>query len=122
MITQEQQKQGAEFISILVQKSWESSTFKEQFIKNPRNTIESVTGQKIDSNVNIIVEDQTVNSIIFLNIPRKVEFESLELNDEQLEMIAGGEIGIALGILGVAALVGAGYAFAAYNAPPTKKQ
>ncbi len=90
MITQEQQKQGTELINILAQKAWESSNFKEQLIANPVSTIESVTGKKMQSGISIIVEDQTDASTIYLNIPRKIELDELELSDEQLEMVAGG--------------------------------
>ena len=90
MITQEQQKQGAELLKVLAQKAWESSTFKEQLIENPVSSIESITGQKMQPDINIIVEDQTDTSKIYLNIPRKIEIDELELTDEQLEMVAGG--------------------------------
>jgi hypothetical protein len=55
----------------------------------------------------VVVEDQTNPSIIYLNIPAKPDYSNIELTDEQLEVIAGGEIGIALGIgIGLAALGG----------------
>lgn len=90
MITQEQQKQGAEFIKTLAQKAWESSTFKEQLINNPVSTIESFTGQPMLLNTKIVVDDQTDDSIIYLNIPRKLNLDEIELTDEQLEMVSGG--------------------------------
>jgi hypothetical protein len=90
MTTKELQEKGAELQKTLAQKAWESSNFKEQLIKNPISTIESVTGNKIQSGINIKVEDQTDASKIYLNIPRKIEVEELELTDEQLEMVAGG--------------------------------
>jgi hypothetical protein len=91
MITKEQQiQQGEELIKTLAQKAWESSTFKEQLVKNPVSTIESVTGQKMTSEARVVVEDQTDESIIYLNIPRRFEFDELELTDEQLETVAGG--------------------------------
>ncbi|GAB3224874.1 class IIb bacteriocin, lactobin A/cerein 7B family [Spirosoma arcticum] len=90
MITQEQQMQGEELIKTLAQKAWESSAFKEQLVSNPVSTIESVTGQAMLPNTKIVVEDQTDNSVIYLNIPRKVEYDELELTDEQLETVAGG--------------------------------
>ncbi len=105
MITQEQQKQGAELMTTLAQKAWESSTFKEQLIKNPVSTIESVTGRKMQSDVNVIVEDQTDTSKIYLNIPRKIDVDEFELTDEQLEMVAGGSDAILGGIV-VGILVG----------------
>ncbi|MEA5427832.1 MULTISPECIES: NHLP leader peptide family RiPP precursor [Arcicella] len=111
MITQEQQKQGAELLKTLAQKAWESSAFKEQLIENPISTIESVTGQKMQSDIKIIVEDQTDTSKIYLNIPRKIEIDELELTDEQLETVAGGTdliTGIALGVILVAGAYYAG--------------
>ena len=109
MITQEQQKESAELLKTLTQKAWESSTFKEQLIENPVSTIESITGQKMPSDIKVIVEDQTNPSYIYLNIPRKVNFDELELSDEQLEMVAGGS-DIILGVVGfvVAVAVGVG--------------
>lgn len=90
MLTQEQQKQGAELLKTLAQKAWESSAFKEQLIENPIATIESITGEKMQPDINVIVEDQTDTSKVYLIIPRKVELDELELTDEQLEMVAGG--------------------------------
>lgn len=92
MITQEQQIQGAELIKTLAQKAWESSTFKEQLINNPVSTIESVTGQNMSPDAKFIVEDQTDDSVIYLNIPRKLDMDTLELSDEQLEMVSGGTV------------------------------
>lgn len=111
MITQEQQKQGEELLKILAQKAWESSTFKEQLMENPVSTIESVTGQKMQPDINIVVEDQTDTSKVYLNIPRKIEIDELELTDEQLEIVAGGTdlvAGIALGCILVAGAYYAG--------------
>lgn len=108
----EQQKKGAELLKTLTQKAWESASFKEQLVKNPTATIEQVTGKTL-SNVDgkrIVVEDQTDSSVIYLNIPAKLDLNELELTEEQLEMISGGVTpaayvaGVALGI-GVCALV-----------------
>lgn len=106
--TIEQQEKGAELVKILAQKAWESSDFKEQLIKNPVATIEQVTGIDLTNrNTKIVVEDQTDESVIYLNIPAKVGLEELELTEEQLEMIAGGitptvfyvvGFGVALGV------------------------
>lgn len=110
MITQEQQKQGLELMKTLTERSWESSTFKEQLVKNPVSTIESVTGQKMQSSMKIIVEDQTDNSKIYLNIPRKMVIDELELTDEQLEMVAGGTDLVTGIVLGCVLVAGAYYA------------
>ena len=92
MITQEQQKLGAEIINTLAQKAWESSTFKEQLINNPVSTIESVIGRNftMPDNTRLIVEDQTDSSIIYFNIPSQPNSDSIELSAEQLETVSGG--------------------------------
>lgn len=90
MITQERQKQGAALMNSLVQKAWESATFKEQLTKNPVSVIESITGEKMKEDTKIVVEDQTDGSVVYLNIPREPNLEELELTEEQLEMVAGG--------------------------------
>jgi hypothetical protein len=111
-ITIEQQEKGAELLKTLAHKAWESATFKEELIKNPVATIEQVTGRSITNlgDKRIVVEDQTDESVIYLNIPAKININELELTEEQLEMIAGGVTplayvaGAVIGI-GVCALV-----------------
>ena len=99
MITQEQQKQGAELMRTLVEKAWDSATFKDQLVKDPVATIEFVTGNKVQENTKFVVEDQTDNSTIYLNIPAKIDLGNLELSDEQLEIISGGEIFATAGLV-----------------------
>lgn len=90
--TLEQQKQGAELMKALVERAWESANFKDQLVKNPTATIESFTGKKftLPEEKNLIIEDQTDESLIYLNIPAEPNYNELELTEEQLEMIAGG--------------------------------
>ena len=105
--TAEQQEKGSELVRTLAQKAWESAAFKEQLIKNPVATIEQVTGKSLP-NLNdrrIVVEDQTDESVIYFNIPAKINTDELELTEEQLEMIAGGILPI------VAYAIGAGIGF-----------
>lgn len=118
MITQEQQIQGVELIKTLAQKAWESSAFKDQLVNNPVSAIESVTGQKINTGAKFVVEDQTNESIIYLNIPRKLDIDELELTDEQLEMVSGGStpfcayaIGFCAGVAFTAACAGVAAVF-----------
>ncbi|TWI03217.1 putative ribosomally synthesized peptide [Flavobacterium tiangeerense] len=105
--TIEQQKQGTELMKTLIEKAWESATFKDQLIKNPVATIESVSGNTVTSDYKFVVEDQTNSSMIYLNIPRKIQIENLELTDEQLDVVSGGEIVLGLAI-GAAFLTGMG--------------
>lgn len=115
MITQEQQKQGAELMKTLVEKAWESAAFKDQLVKNPVATIELVTGKKTNENYKFIVEDQSDPSAVYLNIPRKIEAGELELTDEQLDMVNGGEFVVAIAV-GAAVLTGMGVGVAIYAA------
>lgn len=91
-ITIQDQEKGAELMQTLVQKAWESATFKEQLIKNPVATIEQVTGKELTlrNDKKIVVEDQSSDSVIYFNIPAKVNIDELELTEEQLELVAGG--------------------------------
>jgi len=91
-ITKEQQKKGQEIYQQLVEKAWESATFKEQLISNPEAAMEKVLGKEmtIPEGSKIVVEDQTDSNIIYLNIPRKVNFEDFELSEDQLDNVAGG--------------------------------
>jgi hypothetical protein len=90
MITLEQQKQGEELLQTLVQKAWESTEFKEQLIENPLKVISGFSNNINLQGKRLIVEDQTDKSIIFLNIPPKIDWDSMELNEEQLEVVSGG--------------------------------
>ena len=115
-VTLEQQKKGQELYKELVQKARESAMFKEQLVNNPKKVISEITGNsKFNDKVNIIVEDQTDTNTIYLNIPRKLDAGNLELTDEQLEMVSGGEFVIALAV-GAAFLTGMGVGVAIYAA------
>lgn len=88
----EQQEKGVELLRTLTMKAWESATFKEQLIKNPVATIEQVTGKDLSflGDKKIVVQDQTDDSVIYINIPAQPKIDELELTEEQLELVAGG--------------------------------
>jgi len=91
---QEQQNKKQLLINELVNKAWESDSFKEQLINNPKETIASIIGKDVpsDFDVDFVIEDQTDPSIIYFNIPQKVNLENVELTEEQLLLVAGGSI------------------------------
>lgn len=95
MNTLKQQEKGMELINTLVQKAWESATFKNQLVKNPVSTIKEYAGDhfKLSESYKFIVEDQSDEDIIFLNIPPRPNFDTLELTYEELESISGGATG-----------------------------
>jgi hypothetical protein len=112
--TLEQQKKGQEIIIELIHKAWESFEFKEQLISNPKGTIEKYIGKDVftQDDAKISIEDQSDSSIIYLNIPQKPNLASLELTDEELDLISGGDITLAVGACYVGGfLVGAAAAY-----------
>ncbi len=98
-ITKEQQE-GQKLLQTLFTKAWENDTFKKELINNPSEAIIKTTGKdlQLGSDTKLVVEDQMDTNIIYLNIPRKLNLEELELTDEQLEIVAGGETFVAAGL------------------------
>lgn len=105
MITFEKQKTGYELVNKIIEKSIENSTFKQELLNNPHAAIESVYGSSISKKMDIIVEEQSNPAYVYLNIPPKPNMNEMELTDEQLEIVSGGEL-VAVGV--GAAIVGAG--------------
>jgi hypothetical protein len=113
--TKENQEKGAELMRTLVEKAWESAAFKDQLVKNPVATIQEFANNSftMPENKKLVVEDQTNESVIYFNIPAKPNYSEMELTDEQLELISGGEfvVGAAIGLgFAAVALFGAGLA------------
>lgn len=101
-LSQEQQQKGGELYNQIIQKSWSDSNFKEDLIKNPLTTLAGFIGKEVNlpANVQLIVEDQSNPSVVYINIPKRVNVESFELSDEQLDLVSGGEIAVAALIVG----------------------
>lgn len=76
----------------IVRKAWEDENFKNELIQNPAIAIEKLTGEKLDlpKGKTIVVNDQTSDSLVYINIPPKPNMEDLQLTEEQLEAVAGG--------------------------------
>jgi len=81
-----------ELFQTVIEKAWEDTAFKADLIENPINTIETLTGKRLNipEGKSLVVKDQTDESIVFLNIPVQISMDDIELNEEQLEIIAGG--------------------------------
>ena len=111
--TLEQKKVGERLLSELVSTAQIDKGFRNDLIANPFQVLENYGCPKdnFPKDFKISFEDQTDNSIIYLNIPRKVDSESLELTDEQLEMVSGGEflVSFAIGVGIGCAAVGVAY-------------
>lgn len=101
-VLQEQQQKGGELYNNIIQKSWADSDFKADLIKNPVTTLASFIGKEVNlpANVQLIVEDQSNPSVVYINIPRRISLDNFELSDEQLDLVSGGEIAVAAFIVG----------------------
>lgn len=77
----------------IVQKAWDDADFKKELVLNPVNAIEKFTGRKLNVPLGktLIVNDQSNESIIHINIPAQPNLDNIELNEEQLEAVAGGK-------------------------------
>lgn len=100
----------------IVHKAWDDANFKNDLIANPVKAIESL-GYKIEypQGHTFVVNDQTDESVTYINIPQKPNIDNLVLTDEQLEMISGGEVVVACAI-GAAFIAGAAVGVAIYDA------
>ena len=87
-ITQEQK-----LYQEVIQKAWEDVEFKKELTVNPLEAIEKLTGVRLNlpEGKRIVVRDQTDESTVYINIPAKQEMDDVELNEEQLEAVAGGK-------------------------------
>jgi hypothetical protein len=81
-----------EVLQSIIQKAWEDAAFKQELIANPVKAIEELTGEKmnIPEGKTLVIKDQTDEAAIFINIPAEPTMENMELNEKQLEEVAGG--------------------------------
>lgn len=79
-------------LQTIIQKAWEDESFKNELINSPIVAIEKLTGErvKLPEGKTLVVRDQTEESIVYLNIPAEPSLGDIELNEEQLEALAGG--------------------------------
>ncbi|RYC66994.1 MULTISPECIES: NHLP leader peptide family RiPP precursor [Spirosoma] len=87
--TQEQKLYGQ-----IVQRAWDDAQFKADLTANPVAAIEKLTGQKLNipEGKSIVVRDQTEAGTVYINLPAKPNLDDVELNEEQLETVAGGTV------------------------------
>lgn len=85
-------KSEQEILQSIVQKAWNDPVFKQNLIANAKQTIESFLGRPmtIPAGKNIAVVDQSNASTIFINIPAEPNMDDMELNEDQLDIVAGG--------------------------------
>ena len=113
-MTNTETKKVESFLANIQETALNDKEFKTSLINNPAKVIKEKYGLTLKSDLNCVVEDQTDPSVIYLNIPRKFEVDdSLELTEEQLEKVAGGElsVGFVCGAIAGAILVAVGDGF-----------
>lgn len=80
-----------EFTVQLLQKAQQDAEFKQRLIANPVAALEDFTGKELTlpEGKTLVVRDQTDESTVYFNIPPNPN--DMELTDEQLEVVAGGD-------------------------------
>lgn len=81
-----------ELMQTIINKAWEDEAFKQELVLDPISAIEKLTGEKVSlpKGKTLVVRDQTSEETIYINIPAEQNLENVELNEEQLEAVAGG--------------------------------
>lgn len=76
----------------VIEKAWEDAEFKKELIANPLDAIEKLTGVRLNlpEGKRIVVQDQTDESTLYINLHAGQSMDDVELNEEQLEAVAGG--------------------------------
>jgi len=87
-----------ELMQRIINEAWENETFKQELVANPVVAIEKLTGEKVrlPEGKQLVARDQTNEETIYINIPAEQNLDDVELNEEQLEAVAGGA-----GLMGV---------------------
>lgn len=82
-----------QILQAITQKAWKDSVFKQNLIEQPVSTIENFVGYAINlpEGKKISVVDQSDASTIFINLPAEPNSEDMELNEEQLNIVSGGD-------------------------------
>lgn len=82
-----------EVIQSIVQEAWKDPIFKSNLISNPSATVEAFLGRSMSlpADKNICFVDQTDNSTVFINIPAEPNMEDMELDENQLDIVSGGD-------------------------------
>jgi hypothetical protein len=92
----DKQNKSQELLAKALKESWKNEAFKKELIANPIDAIENLTGEKLNlkAGSKMVVTDQSKKDTFYFNIPKSTSLEDVELTEEQLEAVAGGDLGI----------------------------
>jgi hypothetical protein len=103
-----QQSESAKKYGQVVAKAWEDESFKQRLLSQPKAVL-TENGIEVPDNLEIRAVENT-DDVLYITLPAQ---PSAELNDEQLEMVAGGATvgcaftaGTAGGSIGTAGTIG----------------
>lgn len=95
-VNEESQEQLAEVIAPLTSRIYDDPAFKAEFMANPGAVIERETeiDEKLPEGFRFVVIDKSDPFAVYITVP--VNEDSLELSEQELELVAGG-----IGFLGI---------------------
>jgi hypothetical protein len=88
----------------LIEKCWKDPDFKKQVMSDPKGMLERHTGQKLPTQLKIVIHEEDANTVHFSIPPAPSNLT--ELSDLDLEKVAGGTEFFAGMIAGTAVLIG----------------
>ena len=85
----------------LIAKAWTDESFRQQLLSNPKAVVEQEFGEQLPEGMNVEIIQEPANTL-YIVLPAKPESSgSDELNDEELEAVAGGLAPAAVAAYGV---------------------
>lgn len=101
-------KDTAQFegLKTVIHKAWDDDDFRASLVANPRAALKG-EGLDLPEDIDLEVTDQTDADTVHLVIPNEEQFraeaskklEDMELSDEELEIVSGGEVFLLAGII-----------------------
>jgi hypothetical protein len=88
----------------LIEKCWKDPDFKKQVMSDPKGMLERHTGQKLPTQLKILIHEEDANTLHFSLPPAPSNLT--ELSDLDLEKVAGGTEFFVGMVAGAAVLVG----------------
>ena len=91
-MTEQQQPQTRKDIEArIIAKAWKDESYRQELLANPKAIFEQEFGIEFPTEINVEVLEETPTSLNFV-LPMRPELLRQELNEEELELIAGGKL------------------------------